>query len=151
MAETEEVMTEGAMMVEEVVEEVLQDVQADAVIHMVHMTAIVENILQTVGAVQVHRVVDLQQWTLKKEGKWQEWVAGHPMVEMEIGEKVEAEVTTAIETDQVVLAAVQDVQAATDLAAAVLLQTATVGGVHRAVRIVLVHPVVDLQPCLKKK
>jgi hypothetical protein len=145
MAETEEVMMEGAMMVEEVVEEVLQDVQEDAVIHMVHMTAIVENILQTLGAVQVHPAVDLQQWNPKKEGKWQEWVAGLPMVEMEIAGT--AEVITAMETDQ----AVQAVPAETAPAAAVLLQTATVGEVHRAVRIVLVHPVGDLQPCLKKK
>jgi hypothetical protein len=151
MAETEEVMMEGAMMVEEVVEEVLQDVQADAVIHMVHMTAIVENILQTVGAVQVHPAVDLLRWTPKKEGKWQEWVAGHPMVEMEIAETAEAEVITTMETDQAVLAAIQAVPAETAPAAAVLLQTATVGEVHRAVRIVLVHPVGDLQPCPKKK
>jgi hypothetical protein len=75
------------------------------------------------------------------------------MVVMEVTEMAEAEVIAAMEeVGPAVLIAVRAVQAvATVPAAAVLHQIAIVAGVRRAVQIVLVHPAVDLQPCLKKR
>jgi hypothetical protein len=120
---------------------------------VVMMKTIMDALEEVILGVPVHPVVVSQLWTLKKEGKLQEWVDDLPMVEMAEAIMVAHAVAILVAPMEVIPVAQGEAVPVAQGHAAIqnaLLPIVTGEGVHRIVRVILVHQGADLQQCLKK-